>query len=151
MTCTFFGHSECYGLDAAVLRSAIEVLIKQGADEFLVGHQGQFDGMVHSCLNSLQAQYSNIGYRVVLAYLPTEKREWEDMSDTMYPEGLEEVHPKFAIERRNRYMIDNADICLSYVNHTWAAHTNFPVWQNAAVCMLSTLAVPLSTEKGMRE
>ncbi len=28
--CTFFGHSECYGLDKDVLRNAIEDLIKQG-------------------------------------------------------------------------------------------------------------------------
>ena len=26
--CTFFGHSECYGLDAAVLQNAIENLIR---------------------------------------------------------------------------------------------------------------------------
>ena len=36
--CTFFGHSECYGLDAAVLRSAIEELIEQGITEFVVGN-----------------------------------------------------------------------------------------------------------------
>ena len=123
--CTFFGHSECYGLDAAVLRSAIEKLINQGVDEFLVGNQGQFDGMVHSCLKSLRAQYPDIRYSVVLAYLPTKKAEWEDMSDTMYPEGMEEVHPKFAIERRNRYLIDSADICLCYVNHTFGGAYKF--------------------------
>ena len=38
--CTFFGHSECYGLDAAVLRNTIEDLIKQGTTEFLVGNHG---------------------------------------------------------------------------------------------------------------
>lgn len=115
--CTFFGHSECYGLDAAVLRSAIEDLIKQGADRFLVGHQGQFDGMVHSCLKSLQVQYPHIRYSVVLAYLPREK--CGDYSDTMYPEGIETVHPKYAIDWRNRYLVDAADICLCYINHTW--------------------------------
>lgn len=123
--CTFFGHRDCYGLDAAVLRSAIEDLIKQGVDEFLVGHQGQFDGMVHNCLKSLQAQYPHIRYSVVLAYLPTEKSEFEGFSDTMYPEGLENVHPKFAIERRNRFLIDSADICLSYVNHTFGGAYKF--------------------------
>lgn len=121
--CTFFGHSECYGLDAAVLRSAIEDFIKQGVTDFLVGHQGQFDGMVHSCLKSLQAQYPNIRYSVVLAYLPAEKRAWEDMSDTVYPEI--EGHPKFAIERRNRYLIDSADMCLCYVNYSFGGAYKF--------------------------
>ena len=51
-----------------------------------------------------------IQYQVVLAYLPKERREYEDGSDTLYPEGIETVHPKFAITWRNRYMIDSADI-----------------------------------------
>ena len=124
--CTFFGHSACYGLDAAVLRNAIENLIKQGADDFLVGHQGQFDGMVQSCLKSLQAQYPHIQYRVVLAYLPAEKQAHTDMSNTMYPEI--EGHPKFAIERRNRWMIGQSDCCLCYVNRTWGGAYKF-AWQ----------------------
>lgn len=125
MVCTFFGHSECYGLDAAVLRSTIEDLIKQGVTEFLIGHQGQYDGMVHICLKSLQAQYPNIRYSVILAYFPTEKRAWEDMSDAMYPEGLEEVHRRFAMERRNRYLIDSADVCLYYVNRAFGGAYKF--------------------------
>lgn len=39
------------------------------------------------------------------------------MSDTMYPEI--EGHPKFAIERRNRWMIEGSEYCLCYINHTW--------------------------------
>ena len=66
--CTFFGHSECYGLDAAVLRNAIENLIKQGTSEFLVGNHGQFDGMVFSCLQVLSKDYPEISYSVALAY-----------------------------------------------------------------------------------
>lgn len=121
--CTFFGHRECYGLDAEVLRSAIKDLISQGVTEFLVGHQGQFDGMVRSCLRSLQTQYPNIRYSVVLAYLPTEKREFEDLSDTMYPEI--EGHPRFAIERRNKWMIEASDCCICYINHTWGGAYKF--------------------------
>lgn len=123
--CTFFGHSECYGLDAAVLRSAIEDLIKQGVTEFLVGNQGQFDGMVRTCLKSLQKQYPEIRYSVVLAYLPTKKREFEDFSDAMYPEGIESVHPRYAISWRNRYLLGRADICLCYVNYTFGGAYKF--------------------------
>ena len=116
--CIFFGHRECYGLDAAVLRVTIEDLIRQGAEEFLVGHQGMFDTMVRTSLKSLQKQYPHIRYSVVLAYLPTEKREFEDFSDTVYPEGIENVPPKFAIDWRNRYLLDAAYICICYVNQT---------------------------------
>ena len=123
--CTFFGHSECYGLDAAVLRSTIEDLIKQGVTEFLVGNQGQFDAMVRNCLKSLQQQYPDIRYTVVLAYLPKEKGEFEDFSDTMYPEGIECVHPKFAIDWRNRFLISSADVCLCFINRTFGGAYKF--------------------------
>ena len=125
MVCTFFGHRECYDLEAAVLRNAIENLIAQGVSEFLVGHQGQFDAMVRSCLKALQIQYPEIRYSVVLAYLPTEKSPWEDTTDTMYPEGLEGVHRRFAIEWRNRYLIDSADLCLCCINHGFGGAYKF--------------------------
>lgn len=125
MVCTFFGHSECYGLDAAVLRSAIEDLVKHGVTEFLVGNQGQFDAMVRNCLKSLQQQYPDIRYTVVLAYLPKEKGEFEAFSDTMYPEGIECVHPKFAIDWRNRFLISSADVCLCFINRTFGGAYKF--------------------------
>ena len=118
--CTFFGHSECYGLDAAVLRSAIEELIEQGITEFVVGNHGQFDGMVFSCLQSLSKDYPKISYSVALAYLPTNNQEYDIYhGHSFYPEGVEIGPAKFAIERRNRWMIDASDCCLCYIKHTW--------------------------------
>ena len=122
--CVFFGYKECNSLDAEVLRYTIEVLIGQGVDEFLVGHQGQFDSIVRRCLKSLQEKYPNIHYSVVLTYLPTERQEYEDYTDTMCPEGIELVHPKYAIDWRNRYLVDSADICVCYIDHTWGGHAN---------------------------
>lgn len=115
--CTFFGHSSCYGLDERELRSAIETLISKGVDTFYVGNQGSFDGSVYGCLKQLRKIHPQICVSVVLAYLPAQRIEGEDMSDTMYPEI--EGHPKFAIERRNRWMIEAADYCLCYINYTW--------------------------------
>lgn len=126
MVCTFFGHSECYGLDKDVLRNAIEDLIKQGTTEFLVGNHGQFDGMVFSCLRDLSKDYPEISYSVALAYLPTHKEEYDIYhGHSFYPEGQENGPAKFAIERRNRYLIDSADVCLCYVNHTYGGAYKF--------------------------
>ena len=119
--CAFFGHSECYGLDAAMLRNAIEDLIKQGTTEFLVGNNGQFDGMVFSCLQDLSKDHPEISYSVALAYLPTHKEEYDIYrGHSFYPEGLEIGPAKFAIERRNRWMIDASDCC-----HTWGGAYKF--------------------------
>ena len=124
--CTFFGHSECYGLNVAVLRNAIADLIKQGTTEFLVGNHGQFDGMVFSCLQGLSKEYPKISYSVALAYLPTHKEEYDIYhGHSFYPEGQEIGPAKFAIERRNRYLIDSADVCLCYVNHTFGGAYKF--------------------------
>ena len=79
--------------------------------------------IVYGCLKQLRKDHIHIRVYVVLAYLPTEKSEYDDMEDTMYPEN--EGHPKFAIERRNRWMIDHADYCLCYINHTWGGAYKF--------------------------
>ena len=123
VACTFFGHRECYGLDSPVLHQAIEELIVKGVDTFYVGHQGQFNSMVYSCLKQLSKRHPHIRVCVVLAYLPTEKNEYDDMTVTMYPEI--EGHPKFAIERRNRWMIEVSEYCLCYINHTWGGAYKF--------------------------
>ena len=117
--CTFFGHRDCYGLDRESLSRTIEDLIGRGVDTFYVGHQGQFDGAVHSILRQLSEKYPHISYQIVLAYLPAQKQEFADYSDTVYPEGMETVPLKFAISHRNRWMLNNAEYCLCYIQHTW--------------------------------
>ena len=121
--CTFFGHKECYGLDDRALMNAIENLIHKGVDTFYVGNQGQFDTMVYRCLGQLRKEHPHIRICIVLAYLPSPQSECDDMADTMYPEI--EGHPKFAIDRRNRWMIDHSDYCVCYINHTWGSAYKF--------------------------
>ena len=121
--CTFFGHRECYGLDGKVLGETVERLIGQGVDTLYVGNEGQFDSVVYSCLKQLRSEYPHLRVCVVLAYLPTSNGEREDISDTMYPEI--EGYPKFAIERRNRWMVNHSDYCICYINHTWGGAYKF--------------------------
>ena len=121
--CTFFGHREYYSLDEQALMDAIEDLICKGVDTFYVGNQGQFDSAVYSCLKQLRKEHPHIRVCIVLAYLPTGKNEYDDMADTMYPEI--EGHPKFAIERRNRWMLDHADIVVTYITHSWGGAAQF--------------------------
>lgn len=126
MVCTFFGHSDCYGLAENVLLRTIEKLILAGVDEFYVGNQGHFDSMVFSCLIKLKDVYPHISFAVVLAYLPTQKTEYDPYHGySMYPEGIEEGPQRFAIERRNKWMIDHADCCLCYITHSWGGAHKF--------------------------
>ena len=92
---------------------------------FYVGHQGQFDACVHSILKELKQTYTHINYSVVLAYMPGRKTEYSDDSDTMLPEGIETVSPRYAISWRNHWMLKRADYVLAYITHTWGGAAQY--------------------------
>ena len=104
--CTFLGHRDCPETIKPKLREVlIDLIINHDVDMFYVGHQGQFDAYVHSELKKLKQAHPQISYAVVLAYMPGKKTAYHDYSDTMLPEGIESVHPRYAISWRNNWMI----------------------------------------------
>ena len=126
MICTFFGHSDTGVLEIARLQEAIEELILKGVDTFYVGNQGRFDRNVFECLLKLKERYPCLAVSVVLAYLPAKNLEGDIYCGcSIYPEGLESGPPRFAIERRNKWMIDRSNYCLCYIDHTWGGAYKF--------------------------
>ena len=124
--CTFFGHSDCYGLDESVIEGAIEDLIKEGFDTFYVGHQGRFDSIVFSSLSRLKEIHTHISFSVVLAYLPTENvNENSIYKCSIFPEAVEKGPARFAIERRNKWLIANSDCCLCYITRSFGGAYKF--------------------------
>lgn len=126
--CTFFGHSYCPETVKPRLRETLVDLIEtQGVDVFYVGNHGDFDRMTRSLLRELSAQYPHVRYAVVLAYVPQKRDEFDqrDWSDTMLPEGIERVPPRFAIRWRNRWMLDHADVVVTYITHSWGGAAQF--------------------------
>ena len=122
MTCAFFGHKESPDSIKPLLEEEIRKLIEnEGYEEFLVGNQGRFDAMVYSTLKRLQSEYPAIRFYVVLAYMPGRNTEYTtiDYTDTIFPEGLETVPRRFAISRRNKWIVDNSNAVICYVSHTW--------------------------------
>ena len=92
---------------------------------FYVGHQGQFDAFVRSTLRELKQEYPKINYAVVLAYMPGKKTAYESYSDTMLPEWIESVHPRYAISWRNNWMLRQSDYVVTYVTHSWGGAYRF--------------------------
>lgn len=123
--CTFFGHRNCYELDRDMLRIEIESLIREGADVFYVGNQGEFDRCAYSVLTKLKGKYPYINVNVVLAYLPGKGKYDKFLEDTIYPEGLEYTHPRFAIDRRNLWMLDNSEYVICYIRHGWGGAAKY--------------------------
>lgn len=124
--CTFFGHRDCPETIKPRLREVlVDLITNKGVDTFYVGNQGRFDGIVRCVLRELAKEYPEIYYAVVLAYLPGKKNEYDDFSDTMLPEGIEAVHPRYAIGWRNRWMLQRADFVVTYIAHSWGGAAKF--------------------------
>ena len=128
MVVTFFGHKEVrQDIDWVLLQTVADLIEKENADTFYVGNQGAFDFTVRKILKKLSVEYPHIRYAVVLAYFPQEKSDLypEDFSDTIFPEQLENVPKKFAIDRRNRLMLSYADTVITYVRRTHGGAAKF--------------------------
>ena len=120
--CTFFGHRDCPSLIKPKLRTVlIDLIENHTVDMFYVGQQGAFDGIVRSVLKELVLVYPHIRYAVVLERIPQKRDEFDtrDYSDTMLPEGIESVHPRFAISWRNKWMLKQSDFVVTYITHSW--------------------------------
>lgn len=125
-TCTFFGHRECpVSVEETLLSTLEDLILTHGVNQFYVGNQGQFDDYVYKVLKKLGEKYPHIHYAVVLAYMPGQLIEYMDFSDTMLPEGIEGIHPRFAISWRNNWMLRKADNVVTYVTHTWGGAHRF--------------------------
>ena len=125
MVCTFFGHKDTPKEIEPTLRSTlIELIENKNVNVFYVGNNGNFDTMVRRQLEDLSQTYP-ITYSVVLAYLPTEKNKNDNLTNTIYPEGLETVPKRFAISWRNKWMIQQADIIVTYVTHNFGGAAQF--------------------------
>lgn len=123
-TCTFFGHRECpQGLRPGLYRVVEGLIREEGVDTFYVGSQGQFDAMALGVLRQLAMVYPHIRYGVVLAYLPGPGEVTEP--EAMVPEGLETVPPRYAISRRNDWMLARAEYVVTYITHSWGGAARF--------------------------
>ena len=125
MTVTFFGHKDTPKEIEPTLRTTLVDLIENhGATEFYVGNNGNFDTMVRRQLEELSHTYS-ITYNVVLAYLPTKKNEYDNFTNTLLPEGIETAPKRFAISYRNKWMVEQSDVVVTYVTHSFGGAAQF--------------------------
>ena len=125
MICTFFGHKDTPQKTEPTLRATLlDLIINKNVTVFYVGNNGDFDFMVRKQLKELSVIYP-IKYNVVLAYLPDTRNVVEDMTATIYPEGLESVPKRFAISWRNKWMIKQSDIVVTYVTHSFGGAAQF--------------------------
>ncbi len=118
MIITFFGHRNALSNIKPYIREIlIDFIENQNAVKFYVGNNGHFDHIVGTVLRELKTVYKNIDYAVVLPYINKKPNEFDDYTDTIFPEGIENVPPHFAICWRNEWMINNSDTIITFVEH----------------------------------
>ena len=124
MICTFFGHRDCPDSLKPEIFEKIKEQVNEGTTEFYVGNNGNFDALTLSCLRELKKDYPIINYTVVLAYIPA-KFDIYFPNETLLPEGIELVPKRFAIDFRNRWMLEIADTVIAYTDHSWGGAAKF--------------------------
>ena len=114
MTVTFIGHSNTPDeIQESLEKVLIDFIETDNAIQFYVGNHGNFDLIVKNTLYKLKNVYPHISFSVVLAYKPVNKANY-----TLFPEILENTHPKYAIIKRNQWMIEQSDTVITYVKNT---------------------------------
>ncbi len=122
-TVTFFGHRDTPKETEPVLRlTLIDLIENKNATVFYVGNHGNFDAMVRRQLEDLSKTYP-IKYYVVLAYTPGKNAEPDEHS--IFPEGIETVPRRFAINYRNKWMLGKSDIVVTYVTRPFGGAWEF--------------------------
>lgn len=118
-TVTFCGHAELAAPDAvrAWLAETGESLISQGAVTFYLGGYGAFDRMAASVVREKKRQHPHIESVLVLPYLDREM-DASVYDATVYP-PLESIPRRFAISKRNEWMVDVSDVVIACVVHDW--------------------------------
>ena len=126
MIVTFCGHRDF--VETAEAENQLTMFLEKYARENVRlvcynGGYGNFDYFAAKCVQRMQEQYSNIRNCLVLPYIDQPFLERIEIfknhfDETIYP-PLESVPRKYAIIRRNEWMVDSADIVIAYVTYSW--------------------------------
>lgn len=119
MIITFCGHDNVPDSDKVRewLNQVLEQFIYDNEIIFYLGGYGGFDRMAASVVRQKKQQNPNAKSVLVLPYL-NRKYDEEGYDYTVFP-PLESVPPKYAISKRNEWMVLQADIVIAYVTHGW--------------------------------
>lgn len=125
-SCTFFGHRDCPAGVLPALRDAVERAIQEGVETFYVGYEGAFDMMSAKVLLEMAGKYPHIRFFVVLAYFPrTPLENGELQKRSILAGGVEHVPRRFAVCRRNEWMLERAQTVIAYVVRPFGGAVTF--------------------------
>ena len=79
-----------------------------------------------SVLDEIKLENKNIIFYVVLSQMPSIKNHYViNNYDTILPDGIEYIYPKFTIIYRNKWMIKKSDFVVTYINRPQGGAARF--------------------------
>ena len=128
MNVTFCGHSKINQTDgfSKWLDMILPSLIEGGATTFYLGGYGAFDGLAAAAVRRQKETYPHIELILVLAYLNRDI-DASRYDSTTYP-PLETVPPRYAIVKRNEWMVCESSVVISGVTHGWGGAVRPRPW-----------------------
>ena len=125
MIITFCGHSNCLFSDE-VKDELKQLLIKETTKnptcKFYLGGYGDFDSLCLRTLRELKTDFPDIELLFITPYLDKNYSKLElakyYYDDVIFP-PIENVPRKFAILKRNEWMVDSAELVIAYVKYSW--------------------------------
>ena len=117
MKVTFIGHRDApNSIYPLIKKIVINLIENHSANTFYIGTHGNFDKIAHSVMVELSSVYTEITVYTVLAYMPQETRSFDfNLFETILPEDVAGSIPKFAISKRNLWMIKKSETVIAYV------------------------------------
>ena len=128
MTVTFIGHSDAILSDKIkkdIRAFLASIVISEESTEFLCGGKGNFDSFAASVCGELKTIYNGVSVTYVTPYITIDQQKKIDellksdiYDSSIYP-PIECTPLRFAISKRNEWMIDSADLVIAHVKYSW--------------------------------
>lgn len=120
-SCFFIGHSDCdRSVKDAIYEKAEKLILYDNVNVFYVGTHGHFDFYAYKALCELRKIY-DIKVYVVLAYInQSTEYTYYSQEDTVYPSTLENTPLRYAINKRNMYMLSKSEYLICLLNNTFS-------------------------------
>lgn len=128
MIIAFVGHGFLYNTDnlvAQIEKTINECLRNDEAVQFLCGGYGDFDKLCACTSRKMKNCIPSCELILVTPYIDLSRQERLQCSmdarlyDAVVYPPLERVPYKYAIVKRNEWMIDKADLIIAYVKHSY--------------------------------
>ena len=126
MIVTFCGHSTYAenSVDEKIVLDFLENASDGNDIEFHLGEHGAFDSFAYNCAKKYKAHHSGLKLIFITPYItPEHRRSVANNLNSrfdliLYPE-LEKIPLKYAIIHRNKWMVDKADLIITFIKRSF--------------------------------